>query len=134
VLFRSTFAADPEEGTTPIAVTMGATDPANPYGAALGWPDTEGHRPGRKAGALVVLVDGSLDIYIERGGKTVLTFTTDEERLRVAAESLVSAVRRSGGRLRIEKIDGAFSIGTPFGEALGAAGFAPTPQGMRLRG
>jgi ATP-dependent Lhr-like helicase len=128
-----TFAADPEEGIPRLAVTMGATDPANPYGAALGWPEAEGHRPGRKAGALVVLVDGALEVYVERGGKTVLTFTADEERLRVAAESLAQAVRRSGGRLRVEKIDGAFSIGTPFGHALGAAGFAPTPQGMRLR-
>lgn len=127
------FAADPEEGATPVAVTLGATDPANPYGAALGWPDAEGHRPGRKAGALVVLVDGALEVYVERGGKTVLTFTADEERLRAAAESLTAAVRRGGGRLRVEKIDGAFSLGTPFGNALVAAGFAPTPQGLRLR-
>src|SRR3954468_9272147 len=39
-----TFAADPEEGTPPAALTLGATDPANPYGAALGWPSIEGHR------------------------------------------------------------------------------------------
>ena len=46
--------------TTPASV-LAATDPANPYGAALAWPDHDGtHRPGRKAGALVVLVDGDL--------------------------------------------------------------------------
>lgn len=129
-----TFAADPDEGAAPVAVTLGATDPANPYGAALGWPDAEGHRPGRKAGALVVVVDGALEIYVERGGKTVLTFTADERRLSAAAESLTAAVRRAGGRLRVEKIDGEFSLGTPFGNALVAAGFAPTPQGLRLRG
>jgi ATP-dependent helicase Lhr and Lhr-like helicase len=126
-----TFAADPEEGTPPAAVTLGATDPANPYGAALGWPSIEGHRPGRKAGALVVLVDGALGVYVERGGKTVLTFGLDEAGLSAAAESLASTVRRSGGKLRIEKIDGEF--GTPFGDALATAGFAPTPQGLRLR-
>jgi ATP-dependent Lhr-like helicase len=129
-----TFAADPEEGAAATAVTLGATDPANPYGAALGWPDADGHRPGRKAGALVVLVDGALEVYVERGGKTVLTFTSDEQRLTAAAESLTAAVRRAGGRLRVEKIDGEFSLGTPFGNALVAAGFAPTPQGLRLRG
>jgi ATP-dependent Lhr-like helicase len=129
-----TFAADPEEGVAPVAETLTATDPANPYGAALGWPAVEGHRPGRKAGALVVLVDGALEVYVERGGKTVLTFTADEQRLAAAAESLTAAVRRAGGRLRIEKIDGEFSLGTPFGNALTAAGFAPTPQGLRLRG
>jgi ATP-dependent Lhr-like helicase len=128
-----TFAADPEEGTPPVALTLGATDPANPYGAALAWPQSDGHRAGRKAGALVVLVDGSLEVYVERGGKTVLTFTQNQERLRAAAASLAEAVRRSGGRLRIEKVNGEFSIGTPFGDALAEAGFAPTPQGMRLR-
>ena len=55
------------------AVVLAATDPANPYGAALPWPPQDrGHRPGRKAGALVVLVDGALVLYVERGGKTLL--------------------------------------------------------------
>jgi ATP-dependent helicase Lhr and Lhr-like helicase len=80
-----------------------------------------------------VLVDGALGVYVERGGKTVLTFGLDEAGLSAAAESLASTVRRSGGKLRIEKIDGDFGIGTPFGDALATAGFAPTPQGLRLR-
>ncbi len=115
------------------AVTLAATDPANPYGAALGWPATEGHRPGRKAGALVVLVDGRLAVYIERGGKTVLTFTADDAVLAAAAVSLAATVRLGLGKLRVERVDGEFSVGTPFGSALAAAGFAPTPQGLRLR-
>lgn len=129
-----TFAAEPEEGAIPVAVTLAATDPANPYGAALGWPSIEGHRPGRKAGSLVVLVDGGLAVYVERGGKTVLTFTTDDDDLKAAAASLADAIKRSGGRLRIEKIDGEWGMGSPFGDALLNAGFAPTPQGLRLRG
>ena len=47
------------------AVVLAAADPANPYGAALPWPEpaTEGAaRPGRKAGALVVLVDGGFGL------------------------------------------------------------------------
>lgn len=61
------------------AVALAATDPANPYGAALPWPAVPGesgtgHRPGRKAGALVVLVDGELALYVERGGKSLLCF------------------------------------------------------------
>ncbi|MEX1079770.1 MAG: ATP-dependent helicase [Homoserinimonas sp.] len=116
------------------AFTLAATDPANPYGSALLWPGTEGtHRPGRKAGALVVLVDGALALYIERGGKTTLTFTEDEAVLAVAADSLAASIRRSIGRLRVEKVDGAFVIGTPLGTALAAAGFSATPQGLRLR-
>jgi ATP-dependent Lhr-like helicase len=133
-----TFAAEVSTGSTgeeaPAAVTLAATDPANPYGAALGWPSVEGHRPGRKAGALVVLVDGALGVYVERGGKTLLTFDLDEAGMQAASASLTTTVRRAGGRLRVEKIDGAFALGTPFGDALVAAGFAPTPQGLRLRG
>jgi ATP-dependent Lhr-like helicase len=59
------------------AVTLAATDPANPYGAVLPWPalpEGTGHRPGRKAGGLVVLVDGQLVLYVERGGKSMLVF------------------------------------------------------------
>ncbi len=121
------------------ALTVGATDPANPFGAALNWPaDAEerhgGHRPGRKAGALVVLIDGALGLYVERGGKTVLDFTQSPEQRDAAAASLAATIRATGGRLRIEKVDGVFAIGTPLGDALAASGFAPTPQGLRLRG
>jgi ATP-dependent Lhr-like helicase len=139
-----TFSADRETeaesaGHVPVAVTLSATDPANPFGAALSWPSTDderhgGHRPGRKAGALVVLVDGALGLFVERGGKTVLNFLDDPERFGVAAQSLADTVRRTGGRMRVEKIDGEFAVGTPLGDALTASGFAPTPQGLRLRG
>jgi ATP-dependent Lhr-like helicase len=120
-----------------VALTLAACDPANPYGAALGWPDPPtGHRPGRKAGALVVLVDGALALYVERGGKTLLDFLAadDETGREAAATSLAGTVRASGGKLRVEKIDGEFSVGTVLGDALVRAGFAPTPQGLRLRG
>lgn len=131
------FHTDRAEGAPPTALTLGATDPANPYGASLGWPgrDEKGHRPGRKAGALVVLVDGELGLFVEKGGKTVLSFIDpdDEARVEAAAASLATTIRRAGGRLRVEKIDGVFSVGTPLGDALVRAGFAPTPQGLRLR-
>jgi ATP-dependent Lhr-like helicase len=119
------------------ALTLAACDPANPFGAALVWPEPPtGHRPGRKAGALVVLVDGSLALYVERGGKTLLDFLdADDENGRVAAAvSLAGTVRASGGKLRVEKINGEFSVGTALGDALVSAGFVPTPQGLRLRG
>jgi ATP-dependent Lhr-like helicase len=135
------FAREPDSERPPVAVTLAATDPANPWGAALPWPagvadadEKRGHRPGRKAGALVVLVDGSLALYIERGGKTVLTFGAGERQLAAAAESLAATVRRSVGKLRVERVDGEFVIGTAVGDALAAAGFSATPQGLRLRG
>jgi len=132
----------------PTAYTLAATDPANPYGAALAWPTAStstgststgststgtGHRPGRKAGALVVLVDGALILYVERGGKTVLTFGSSEAQLTAAAASLASTVRTRLDTMRIEKVDGEFVIGTVLGTALMNAGFGPTPQGLRIR-
>jgi ATP-dependent Lhr-like helicase len=127
------FLRDAEAVPARDAVTLAATDPANPYGAALPWRAVEGHRPGRKAGALVVLVDGELALFVEKGGKSVLTFSDDAEVLRAASESLVGTVRRGLGKLRVERVDGEFAVGSPLGLALVDAGFAATPQGLRLR-
>jgi ATP-dependent Lhr-like helicase len=124
-------------GDKPVAVALAATDPANPYGAALPWPDSDaGHRPGRKAGAIVVLVDGALVLYVERGGRTLLTWSEEPDQLGPAAEALSTAVRRGNlGRLTVEKADGAPLLGTstPLRDALASAGFVATPRGLRLR-
>jgi len=159
------------------AVVLAACDPANPYGAALAWPDrttspldaeggpaaslgssraavaggagesdstgkpgkalaARGHQPGRKAGSLVVLVDGDLVLYVERGGKTLLTWTDESSALQRAADALALAVREGAlGRLTVEKTDGAQVLGSghPLAEALARAGFHATPRGLRLR-
>ncbi|MBD8024663.1 Lhr family ATP-dependent helicase [Microbacterium gallinarum] len=118
------------------AVTLAATDPANPYGAALGWPALEGvgHRPGRKAGALVVLVDGSLVLYLERGGKSALAFSGDEAAIAAATRDLAATARaRRLDTLTIEQVNGAFIHGTGWGRALREAGFVESPRGLTLR-
>jgi len=117
------------------AVVLAASDPANPYGAALGWPAQDGgHRPGRKAGALVVLVDGALVLYVERGGRTLLSFRDEEVVLGPAVDALALAVRDGAlGRLTVEKADGEPALTSALGLALESAGFRPTPRGLRLR-
>jgi ATP-dependent Lhr-like helicase len=119
------------------AVVLAATDPANPYGAALGWPERDnasGHRPGRKAGALVMLVDGRLIVYVERGGRTVLSFTDDPDLLQPAVDALALAIRDGHlGKLSVETADGEQVRHTAFGDALAKAGFHATPRGLRLR-
>ena len=130
---------DPQ--AAPHAVVLAATDPANAYGAALPWPArpedaVSAHRPGRKAGALVVLVDGDLVLYVERGGRTLLTWGDDDASMRVATSALAAAVREGLlGRLTVQKADGAsvLSPRSPLGAALEASGFTATPQGLRLR-
>ncbi|WP_270887662.1 ATP-dependent helicase [Pedococcus sp. 5OH_020] len=137
------------------ATVLAATDPANAYGAALPWPDRtsvrtgdelgddapssgsrRGHQPGRKAGALVVLVDGELVLYVERGGKTLLSWTDEPDALQSAADALALAVREGAlGRLTVEKADGDAVLGSghPLAAALAQAGFHATPRGLRLR-
>ncbi|MFB4291092.1 ATP-dependent helicase [Nonomuraea sp. ATR24] len=125
-----------EAGRGRQAVVLAAADPANPYGAALGWPahpGEVGHKPGRKAGALVVLVDGYLVLYVERGGKTLLSFA-DGERLQPAVDALALAVRDGAlGKLTVERADGEPIVDSPLAAALEEAGFHPTPRGLRLR-
>jgi ATP-dependent Lhr-like helicase len=145
----------------PATVVLAATDPANAYGASVDWPHRQqpagasaaaesakmGHRPGRKAGALIVLHDGQLIWYIERGGRTVLTFHQDAEMLEITARALAESVRSGRvGALTIAAVDGvpvlsegSLGIGSgqnaaPGPAALGKAGFTLTPQGLRLRG
>ncbi|MER5648304.1 DEAD/DEAH box helicase [Streptosporangium sp. NPDC002524] len=124
------------EGDARRAVVLASADPASPYGAALPWPAHPGevsHKPGRKAGALVVLVDGHLVLYVERGGKTLLSFSADE-RLQPAVDALALAVRDGAlGKLTVERADGTAINDSPLGAALEAAGFHPTPRGLRLR-
>jgi ATP-dependent Lhr-like helicase len=129
----------PAESAAPSeAVVLAATDPANPYGAALPWPDRPeagGHRPGRKAGALVVLVDGDLVTYVERGGRSLLTFTNDADAVEAAFEALADAVNRGLlDQLTVHVADGELALGSGLGSRLEAVGFRPTPKGLRLRG
>jgi ATP-dependent Lhr-like helicase len=146
--------------SAPSALVLAASDPANPYGAALGWParvtdlsedpmdsqhatktapsrpSSQGHKPGRKAGALVVLVDGALTLYVERGGKTLLSWTDDPTLLQSAADALALAVREGAlGKMTVEKADGASVLRPdhPLAAALAGAGFHATPRGLRLR-
>lgn len=128
-----------EPGAAPQALVLAAADPANAYGAALPWPeppDGAGHKPGRKAGSLVVLVDGELTLYMERGGKTLLAWPTDPEdpALRAAAAALAAAARAGAlGTVTVERTNGASALTSPLGRTLESTGFLATPRGLRLR-
>ena len=124
-------------------IILAACDPANPYGAALPWPERpttdaggKGHQPSRKAGALVAIVDGDLVLYVERGGRTLLTWSEDPTTLQAAADALALAVREGAlGRLTVERTDGESVLRSdhPLATALAAAGFHATSRGLRIR-
>ncbi|MFD4986990.1 ATP-dependent helicase [Streptomyces sp. NPDC058374] len=146
-LRASATAAERESGGPPRqALVLAAADPANAYGAALPWPEPPtgaGHKPGRKAGAMVVLVDGELAMYMERGGKTLLAWpstspddpSAPDPRLEGAAHALAgSAAGGSLGTVTVERINGEPALTSPVGAYLERAGFHATPRGLRLRG
>ncbi|MDT0347299.1 Lhr family helicase [Streptomyces litchfieldiae] len=130
-------------------LVLAAADPANAYGAALPWPEpptagrpgTTAHKPGRKAGALVVLVDGELTLYLERGGRTLLGWPAreapegDDCALRIGVEALARAARDGAlGTLTVERVNGVPALSDPFWTGLlEAASFHASPRGLRLR-
>ena len=112
-------------------VVLAAVDPANPYGAALPWPESQG-RPARVAGAHVVLVDGEPAVFVERGGRRLVTFEA-AHRSDQWVDGLASLVKE--GRVRrlvIQQIDGDSAATSPLANALRAAGFVEGYRGLSL--
>ena len=137
----------PSGSTDPHVVVLAATDPANPYGAALDWPATDGDndnarsssRPSRAAGALVVLADGLCLAHLSRGGKTLTTFfdALPEGIAAAPAQLLVDAIQQALANewlrpLIIEKANGAGILGTQLAVAMRNAGAKLSPKGLRL--
>jgi ATP-dependent Lhr-like helicase len=123
-------------------VVLAATDPAQPYGAALAWPDppevdpaVEGAarapRPARSAGALVVLRGGAPVAYFDPRSHHVLAYDVDDVDWVEVLPGLVREDRLR--RLEIQRVNGLPVRSTPFGPALDAVGFVPTPRGVVLR-
>jgi ATP-dependent Lhr-like helicase len=147
-------ARDPAEN--PRVVTLAATDPANPYGALLPWPDWGGAparatrdaagtsatlRASRSAGARVVLVDGQLTSWIARGDRVMLVSLPpdDPERSqagRALAQQLVALAHRGPEGARgwlVEEINAAPAAADPAAAFLLEAGFTVTAMGLQLR-
>ncbi len=143
-----------EDPETPLAVTLAATDPANPYGALLPWPewsvatpddtlDGTGAQPraSRSAGARVILVDGHLAAWIARGDRVLLISLPSDEpdrsrTGRTLARELVALASRAPEGSRgwlIEQINGAAAATDAAAVYLLESGFAPTAQGLQLR-
>jgi ATP-dependent Lhr-like helicase len=124
--------AEREPPEQPRAILLAATDPAQPYGAALPWPESSG-RPGRAAGAYAVIVGGALAAYLERGGRGLLTFT-DPADAEVWIDALVTAHKEGRlGALQLQRIDDGPARQSPLAPALRAAGFVDGYRGLTLR-
>ena len=129
--------APPDEG--PHAIVLGAADPAQPYGAAVPWPRREGaaRSPSRVFGGQVVLVDGAPVLYLERGGRSLLTFPAGDrpDALRARARRPRRLDHRRPppprvGRARRRRAGLRVAPRAPLADA----GFQPDLRGMVLRG
>jgi ATP-dependent Lhr-like helicase len=113
---------------------LAATDPANPYGALLAWPETRGGAaPRRVAGATLVLVGGEPALFLERSGKLASFRAADEDAVARAAAALpeLFAARRRRS-LRISEIDGSSAPRSPLFPAFARAGFRRDYRGITL--
>jgi ATP-dependent Lhr-like helicase len=120
-------------------LVLAAADPAQPYGGVLAWPKREERigsrpsRPARVAGAYVVLVEDAPALYLERGGRGLVTLSTDAEAVAQALVALADAVRAGRvGRLALERIDGEPAIGSRWETRLADLGFRTAPRRLTL--
>ena len=120
-----------EQERADAVMVLAATDPAQPYGAALRWPESSG-RPARAAGALVILVDGEPAVYVESGGRSIVTFETG----RTDDRWVDALVAHLGGRGRVEvqRVDGERpDPQNPAVQLLLDAGFTTSYKGLSYR-
>jgi ATP-dependent Lhr-like helicase len=117
-------------------IVLAATDPAQPYGASLPWPkrDDERRKPMRVAGAYVVLAGGEPIVYVERGGRGLVTLVgAGDPRTRPALDALAGFVTAGRGRkLSLEKVDGEPVVGSPWEPLLVELGFRAGPSKLTL--
>ncbi|HSC90826.1 MAG TPA: DEAD/DEAH box helicase [Gaiellaceae bacterium] len=124
-----------EDENAPEALVLAASDPAQPYGAALPWPRRAGARAARVAGAQVVLLGGEAALFVDRGGRSLVPLRDpSEDWLRPALAALVSYVRGGGAkRLAVERFDGQPVAESALMPLLVEAGFVAGPRRAVLR-
>jgi len=137
-------------------VLLAATDPANPYGSTLKWPEmpaeaedteTAPRQLTRAAYAQVVLCAGRLVAWMRRGNPNILVFLPPEEPDRSHIADGLARFFAEQGHDRLQRDDSGshtsgFLVSTinglavaahPMVAALHHAGFHPGPLGMHLR-
>jgi ATP-dependent Lhr-like helicase len=136
----------------PEFVQLSATDPANPYGSALRWPDLPPMDDDaesapriltRAAYAEVILRNGQLVAWLKRGNPNLLVFLPAEEPERSQAAAGLAHFLCTRGQERmhsssqqgvlITTINGQPVAAHPMARFLMDAGFHPGPLGMHLR-
>ena len=122
---------------------LSATDPANPYGAAIKVPPAAtGRGVTRSVGATVILVDGALAAYLARGDRQLLTFLPEGEPQRSRTARAIARALRERSRMPvgeeqaprgilIEEIDGLPPSAHAIAPHLAKAGFQTGAMGFQ---
>ncbi|HVR33798.1 MAG TPA: DEAD/DEAH box helicase [Acidimicrobiia bacterium] len=118
-------------GSETEVVVLAAADPANPYGAALAWPDVPDGRIGRFAGAYVVLLDGRLVAFVDGANLRILD---DDPDLRHPIGAALATAASRHRTFRVDRIDGSAIHGSPWAPVLSEMGFSTTSRGLAYRG
>jgi len=124
-------------------LVLAATDPAQPYGAALPWPrradagaeeTSPGRRPARVRGAYVVLAGAEPVLVVEKGGRGIATLVdAGDARMQPAFEALAAFITAGRGRkLSLERIDGEPVVGSGYEPLLIEVGFRSGPSKLTL--
>ena len=112
---------------------MAAVDPAQPYRAAIPWPENDG-RPARSTGSYVVLRNGIPLVYCHRGGRSLTVFEGAAQDSGWVGELIALVTSRRLRSLEVQKINGAPASDHPeILEALLANGFKPGYKGPTYR-
>ena len=123
---RTSAATDFDEDAV---LLLAATDTAQPFGASLPWPESNG-RPARAAGAHVIIVNGEASVYVDRGAKTIVSFPAAHQST-LWVDALKDVARRGHVRsLEIGKIDGEPSSDSSLTEVLTEHGFVRAYKGL----
>jgi ATP-dependent helicase Lhr and Lhr-like helicase len=112
---------------------LAATDPANPYGAAIPWPEFEGSRLARDAGAYVLLSGGEMVGYLDRGRRNLTLLAPDKALHHEVARALADVARRHR-RTTVTTVNGRPSPASSLAPTLAEWGFATAPRGLTYRG
>lgn len=121
----------------PVAVALSAGDPANPFGTILPWPAHPSTlRPTRRSGALVVIIDGRLMLYLAQGGRNLLTcFDAEDPTIAKAVAAGMTALAAALKRERphmftLEMVDDRPAVTSGLSDGLRAVGFSRVPKGL----
>jgi ATP-dependent Lhr-like helicase len=114
-------------------VVVAATDPANPYGGVLPWPDVEEPRLARDAGAYVLMLDGELIGYLDKGRRGLTLFDVTPEQFGEVSRALADVAARHR-RTTLVTVNGQPANTSRLAPTLSEWGFATAVRGLTYRG